>query len=410
MKRSIPIAVFCIALVGIASIIGSGSGGGGGTSSPVVPNIGGGPADCDAGRADGFSCNAVALAKRVTLATLGGTTANDIWGWTDSADGAEYALVGVDNGTAFVRVSDPENPTVVGYLRTQTSSSHLRDIKVYMNHAYIVADSAGAHGMQVFDLTRLRGGGTGQIFSADVVYGDFEEAHNIAINESSGFAYIVGSETCSGGLHMVDIRQPLNPLFAGCHSIDGYTHDAQCVNYVGPDPDYMGSEICFNSNEDSLAIADVTVKASPITLASLVYPDLGYVHQAWLDDTHQYLVVNDELDEFQLGLRTGTIVIDVTDLDNPKYLYTHRHTTSSTDHNLYVSGNRIYEANYTSGLRILEFTSLATDTLTEVGFFDTYPLNDDPGIAGAWSVYPFFPSGTVVVSDIDNGLFVLSPN
>ena len=152
------------------------------------------------------------------------------------------------------------------------------------------------------------------------------------------------------------------------------------------------------------------MKASPITLASLVYPDLGYVHQAWLDDTHQYLVVNDELDEFQSGLRTGTIVIDVTDLDNPKYLYTHRHATTSTDHNLYVSGNRIYEANYASGLRILEFTSLATDSLTEVGFFDTYPLSDDPGFAGAWSVYPFFPSGTVVVSDFDNGLFVLSPN
>ena len=101
---------------------------------------------------------------------------------------------------------------------------------------------------------------------------------------------------------------------------------------------------------------------------------------------------------------------DVTDLDAPSYLYTHRHATVSTDHNLYVSGNRVFEANYTSGLRILEFTSLATDTFTEVGFFDTYPESNSVGTEGAWSVYPFFPSGTIVVSDVARGLFVLSPD
>ncbi|MCZ6517860.1 MAG: choice-of-anchor B family protein, partial [Gammaproteobacteria bacterium] len=346
----------------------------------------------------------------VTPATLGGTMGNDIWGWTDPLDNTDYVLMGVNNGTAFVRLTDPNNPTVIGRLPTQTSSSAWRDTKVYMNHAYIVADSAGAHGMQVFDLTRLRTGGTGQTFAADVVYGDFGSAHNLAIDESSGFAYIVGSNTCGGGLHMVDIRQPLNPLFAGCHSVNGDTHDAQCVTYVGPDPDYSSAEICFNSNEDSVAIVDVSIKSSPNTLAIFTYPNLGYVHQAWLDDTQQYLVVNDEFDEERLGLQTGTIVIDVTDLDAPSYLYTHRHATNSTDHNLFVSGNRVFEANYTSGLRILEFTSLATDTFTEVGFFDTYPENNSPGTVGAWGVYPFFSSGTVVVSDIERGLFVLSPD
>jgi len=394
----------------IGLLAGCGGGDGGSVGSQPVPTVGTGPADCVAGSADGFSCNNIALAKNVTLATLGGTAGNDIWGWTDPVDNAEYALVGVNNGTAFVRLTDPNNPTVVGRLPTQTSSSAWRDIKVYMNHAYVVADAAGTHGMQVFDLTRLRTGGTGQTFAADMVYGDFGSAHNLAIDETSGFAYIVGSNTCGGGLHMVDIRQPLNPMFAGCHSVNGETHDAQCVAYVGPDPDYSGAEICFNSNEGSVAIVDVTIKPSSNTLAVLTYPNLAFVHQAWLDDTHRYLLVTDEFDEEQFGLQTATIVIDVTDLDAPSYSYTHRHATNSTDHNLFVSGDRVFEANYTSGLRILEFTSLATDTLAEVGFFDTYPDNNDAGTDGALGVYPLFPSGTVVVSDFARGLFILSPD
>ena len=396
-------------LIGLLAACGGGGSDIPGVGGQLLPTLQNGPEDCIAGDAGPFPCSNIDLARLVSTATLGGSAGNDVWGWTDPLDNAEYALMGVNNGTAFVDVTDPTNPTVIGRLPTQTSSSAWRDIKVYMNHAYVVADSAGAHGMQVFDLTRLRTGGTEQTFAADVVYGDFGSAHNVAIDESSGFAYVVGSDTCSGGLHMVNIRQPLNPMFAGCHSV-GDTHDAQCVAYVGPDPDYTGAEICFNANEDSVAIVDVTIKSSPNTLAVLTYPNLGYVHQAWLDDTQQYLVVNDEFDEERFGLQTGTIVIDVTDLDAPSYLYTHRHATVSTDHNLYVSGNRVFEANYTSGLRILEFTSLATDTFTEVGFFDTYPENNSVGTEGAWSVYPFFPSGTIVVSDIVRGLFVLSPD
>jgi choice-of-anchor B domain-containing protein len=210
---------------------------------------------------------------------------------------------------------------------------------------------------------------------------------------------------------MVNINDPINPMFADCHSDAGVAHDTQCVSYTGPDSDHAGSEICFNSNEGSVLIVDVSIKSSPTALLpSLTYPNLGYVHQAWLDEGQQYLIVDDELDESRFGLKTGTIVIDVTDLDAPSYLYTHRHATNSIDHNLYIVGNRIFEANYTSGLRVLEFTSLATDTLTEIAFFDTYPPSDAAGFDGAWSVYPFFPSGIIAVSDIDRGLFILRPN
>jgi choice-of-anchor B domain-containing protein len=396
----------------IGALAACGGGGDGGSNSPPFPPVfGTGPADCAGGSADGYACSNIGLARHLTLQTLGASSGSDVWGWTDPADGTEYVLMGLNNGTAFVRISDPENPQLTGFLPTQTSAAPWRDIKVYMNHAFIVADGAGSHGMQVFDLTRLRTGGTGQTFAADAIYGDFANAHNIAINESTGFAYVVGSNTCRGGLHMIDISNPINPMFAGCHSDAGAAHDTRCVSYTGPDSDHAGAEVCFNSNEGSVVIVDVSIKSSPTALLpSLTYPNLAYVHQGWLDDSQQYLIVNDELDELSFGLRTGTIVIDVADLDAPRYLYTHRHETNSIDHNLYIVGNRIFEANYTSGLRVLEFTNLATDTLTEVAFFDTYPPNDAVGFDGAWSVYPFFPSGIVAVSDIDRGLFILRPN
>jgi choice-of-anchor B domain-containing protein len=147
---------------------------------------------------------------------MDGTGGNDIWGWFDAQTGQEYALMGLQNGTAFVDITDPEDPVFLGRLPTQTTSSIWRDIKVHQDHAYIVADAAGAHGMQVFDLTQLRGVSGPQAWQPDTVYGDFQNAHNLAINEDTGFAYAVGTNTCSGGLHMIDIRDPVNPLFAGC--------------------------------------------------------------------------------------------------------------------------------------------------------------------------------------------------
>ncbi|MEE9302258.1 MAG: choice-of-anchor B family protein [Thiotrichaceae bacterium] len=381
----------------------------GGSSSTLLPETGSEPTACIDGQAAGFPCKAITLEKRVTLSTLGATAGNDIWGWTDSTNGVEYALMGLNNGTAFVRIDNPQNPVIVGTLPTQTVPSSWRDIKVYQNHAFIIADRSGAHGMQVFDLTRLRTNNTNVTFTPDKVYSEFTTAHNIVINEDSGCAYIVGTNTCGGGLHMVDIQDPVNPTFMGCHTADGDTHDAQCVNYIGPDTDYIGKEICFDSNESSVGIVDVSVKSNTISIASQDYPNLAFTHQAWLDETQRYLLVNDEFDEQNFGVRTRTMVLDVSDLDNPVYLYTHRGTTNAIDHNLYVVGKKIYEANYESGLRILEFTDLSTDTLSEVAFFDTYPESNEAKINGAWSVYPFFPSGTIVVSDINRGLFILTP-
>ena len=367
-----------------------------------------GPALCVGGVAGGFPCNGMKLHKRIPLTDMDAGNGNDIWGWTDSDNGDEYALMGVTNGTVFVRITDPENPVIVGKMNTQTISAPWRDIKVYNDHAYVVADRANSHGVQIFDLTRLRGVTDNRTFAPDNVYTGVNSSHNIAINEDSGFAYVIGSNQCAGGLHMLDLADPVNPVFAGCHSDQGYTHDTQCVIYDGPDTTHTGKEICFRSNEDSVSVSDVTNKSAPITLSSTTYPNFGYTHQNWIDDTQSFLFVGDELDERDFRVATTTIVLDVRDLDNINFLYTHVHSTNAIDHNMYVVGNKLYQANYHAGLRVLEFTDLETNTLDETLFFDTWPDDNETGFDGAWSVYPYFASGNIIISDIDRGLFIVA--
>ncbi|MDX1548784.1 MAG: choice-of-anchor B family protein [Rhodothermales bacterium] len=362
---------------------------------------------CVSGDAGGFACDAVDLLAFVPASTFGAGSLNDIWGWTDPQDGSEYALVGLNNGTAFVDVTDPENPVYLGKLPTHTSSSSWRDVKVYADHAFIVSEASG-HGMQVFDLTELRNVPSPPVtFAETAFYGNVSRVHNIVINEATGFAYTVGNNgggtTCAGGLHMIDISVPTSPTFAGCYSGDGYTHDAQCVVYDGPDVAHQGKEICFNSNEDTLTIVDVTNKANPVMLGKNGYPGASYVHQGWLTDAHDYFYLDDELD----AGATRTLIWDVSDLDDPQMTTEYVAATTSRDHNQYVDGDLLYQANYTTGLRVLDISDRLNPI--EVGFFDTYTPNNGTSFSGAWSNYPYFASGTVVVSSIGEGLFVLQP-
>jgi len=392
----------------LAYLVGCGGGSDPGPSGPPSSTpLSTGPERCVNGAAGSFACSGIALRSRVPLADMGGVQGNDIWGWVDAQTGNEYALMGMTNGTAFVDVTDPENPRYLGILPTATFNSVWRDIKVYRDHAYVVADSSGAHGMQVFDLTRLRDIAVEQIFTADIVYRDFATAHNIAIDEDTGFAYVVGSNTCGGGLHIVDLSAPNNPLFAGCYS-ETDTHDTQCVLYSGPDAEHSGSEICVSSNENHVGIIDVTLKSSPVEISRLVYPDLSFTHQGWLTEDQRYFFLGDEGDEIDFGVATRTHILDLTDLDAPQHLFFYSASTNSIDHNMYVRGDLVYQANYTSGLRVLEFGDLSGMELAERWFFDTYPAGDQRVFDGAWSVYPFLPSGNIIVSDMSSGLFVLT--
>ena len=361
-----------------------------------------------------FSAYNIEFLGQLPLASIGGGSGvrgNDIWGWTDSTTSREYALVGRSNGTAFVDITDPVNPLYLGNLPTQTGNKAWRDIKVYMDHAYIVSDVNGAHGMQVFDLTQLRTVTSPPVtFSNTTHYTGFTSSHNIVINEATGYAYSVGDNTFSGGLHFIDISSPASPVAAGGYSGDGYTHDAQVVIYAGPDIFYQGQEIAFAFNADTLTLVDVTNKASPTLISKAPYTNSAYVHQGWLTENHEYMLSNDELDESNNPAInfTRTHIWDVRDLDNPIHIGYYEAAVQSIDHNLYTHNGLAYEANYTTGLRVLDYSDIANANLTEIAWIDTHPAKDSlTSYDGAWSVYPYFPSGNIVIGDRDEGLVIV---
>ena len=380
-----------------------------------------GPAGCIDGVSDIFPCDGIELAGWLELPELGGGSGSDSWGWKDELTGRYYALMGRSNGVAFVDITDPANPIYIGNLPRPAgvSSSVWTDLKTYQDHAFIVADSVNNHGVLVFDLTRLRDVASPPVtFTADAQYLNFQfpngspgthhSAHNIAINTDTGFAYTTGGNTCGGGLHMIDIRNPTDPQFAGCFSADGYTHDVQCVVYSGPDERFTGLEMCFASNEDSVTVVDVSDKANPELIGRHTYSSSEYTHQGWLTPDQRWFVTDDELDETRLGLPgTRTLVFDLARLDDAPPPAAYIADGPSIDHNQYVLGDYTFQANYRRGLRILRIDDPSTADLTEVAYFDTYPSGDGNGFQGAWNVFPFFDNGVVLVSDINRGLFVL---
>lgn len=371
-----------------------------------------GPYPCTNGTANGFPCNGYDLMSQIPIDVLGGNGAegNDSWGWTDPMDGKEYALVGTTSGTAFIDISDPVSPIFLGTLPTATSNSIWRDVKTYNDHAFIVSEAPG-HGMQVFDLTRLRNvSNPPQTFNADANYNAFGNAHNIVINEDSGYAYVVGSNTFSGGPHFINIQNPTSPTPAGGYAEDAYSHDAQVVTYNGPDADYVGKEILIGSNENEVVIIDVTDKNAPSRIAAIGYSNIGYTHQGWFTEDMEYFFLGDEIDEIDFGGNTRTVVFDFKDLDNPVFHMDYFGPTAAIDHNVYVVGDILYISNYSAGIRAVDISNIANGEMNEVGFFDTFIPNNNTVFNGAWNIYPFFASGNILVSDIDGGMYVVRPN
>ena len=361
---------------------------------------------------------------------------NDCWGWTDPLTGKEYALMGLDNGTGIIDISDPFNPNYLGKIPTATLSSTWRDIKVYRDHAFIVSEAAG-HGMQIFDLSKLRDVTDVQEYQTDQLYEGYGHSHNIAINTETGVAYTAGTGTSRTprGIHAVDITNPLSPNLLIEYPEFGYTHDAQVVIYNGPDQDHVGKELYIGSNEDRVVIVDMTNKTTPVLISSFFY-DHQYTHQSWLTEDHRFLLMGDELDEIDnsgaLINKTRTIIIDLQNLDEPIRHFDYVSDTDAIDHNGYVKGSKFFLASYTSGLRVIDILNIGQKSIREVGYFDTYPHDThdhgvvnsnnrwgDPGghygnkgqnspfFNGAWSVYPYFQSRNIIISDINSGLFIV---
>jgi choice-of-anchor B domain-containing protein len=371
-----------------------------------------------------FQYRNMSLLSQVPLAAMGGGAGSSLYAWVDPLTNREYAIMGRSTGTSFVDVTNPSSPVVVANMPrvAGSASTSWREPKVFKNHVYVGVDGTSV-GMQVMDLTRLRSyNGTTLTLTEDSVYrgpsNNLTKIHTLAINHSTGYLYAAGSNINAGRLHIIDVNNPGTPTYAGTTgTLDGYVHETQVVNYNGPDARYRGRELAFNNNGPGniLSILDVTNKAAVTKIASRTYAGEQYIHQGWLTEDQRYYFMNDELDEpNNVNTRTKTHLFDVADLTNPIYKGFFTHETRSTDHNLYVKGDYVYQTNYTSGLRILKIGNLQSSTpsdwLSEVAYFDTYTLDDaSPSTAmnGAWNNYPYLPSGNILVSDIQGGLFVL---
>lgn len=373
---------------------------------------------CVDGMAGIYPCQRMDLLAYMPLAQLGGgANTNDIWGWTSPNTGREYALVGCSNGTAFVDISDPIAPVYIGLLPTQTTNNLWRDLES-RGHFLFIGSEAPDHGIQVFNLLQLDQANDFPVtFSNSAHYAGFGHSHTINIDQEAGWLYGMGSNTFEGGLHIVDINDPLNPQLLGGFGNDGYTHDGFACTYHGPDPDHQNKRIMVACNADALTIVNCTDPSDCQYISTETYPEVGYVHQGWFTRDFRYFLLNDELDETELSINTRTHLWDLLDLDNPVYMGYKQWDTPNIDHNIYIQDQFAYASNYRAGVRMWDAINVADNELNELGYFDLFPLNDLPNFSGTWSNYPFLPSGVNIATSMFDGLFItqqtvarMSPN
>ncbi len=348
-------------------------------------------------RSLGFDSENIQLRSWLPLGSLDGAdTGNDCWGYV-SESGREYALMGTSSSTVIVEITNPGDAQVVATL--SGPNSLWRDIKTYGTYMYCVSEGGG--GIQVFNLANIDNGNVQTLNSAGS-----GSTHNVAIDTESGFLYRTGG--VADGMYIYSLANPAAPVQVGSWT-DRYIHDAQVVTYT--DGPYAGRQIAFccggfnnGWNDTGLTIVDVTNKSNPFVVGQSYYSGAQYSHQGWLSEDRTLFYLNDELDEQYNGTLTTTRVLNVEDLSNPYLTSTFTSGSTSIDHNLYTHNGMIFEANYRSGLRVFDASNPTNPV--QYGYFDTYPSNDNASFNGLWNVYPYFPSGTVIGSDLESGLFV----
>ena len=389
------------------------------------------PTACANGQAGNFPCHNIDYLAQVQLQEIPGapTSASEVWGFVDLDDNREYAILGHRNGTAFYDVTTPGTPVLVGNI--PGNSSLWREVKAYQffdaglgrhrAYAYATTEAPGG-GLQIIDLTNLPTSVTlantlGEFSTSHTLYiSNINYATNAALPGATPYLFIAGANINGGAFRIYDLANPTAPtLVTAPPQGTGYMHDStsmlitdnrttQCANAHNP------CQVLVDFNETSVDLWDVTDKAAPVRLSTTTYPTASYVHSGWPTADNMAIVVHDELDELRRALNTHIYTLDIADLRVPSLVTSYIGGTTSTDHNGYAIGNRYYVSHYKRGLVIFDVTN--PRALTEIGSFDTYlsPTANAAGTDGAWGVYPFLPSGTLLVSDIENGLFLLRKN
>lgn len=384
-----------------------------------------------------FKCSNIDFYDFKTHADLGSVEGggSSSWGWT-SPEGREFVVVAQSDGAAFAEINENGKLVYLGRLPPYPTakSSLWREIKGYKNYI-VIGSEAVAHGVQIFDMSKL----VDVDPASPVTFNNDEDltgywndlpagrSHNVVVNEEKEYGVAVGAQprnsTCASGLIFFDLTDPSSPVSLGCAPGDGYVHDAQCIVYRGPDEKYNRHDVCYGYNEDTLTIYDVEDKNTTTIISRTSYEGASYTHQGWVTDPtwQQFLVLDDEYDEYD-GAGEGaagypvTYFWDISSLEAPKLTGTHKGLTRGIDHNQFVIDGIAYQSNYGGGLHIIDVSSLPEDPtgagVSEVGFFDIYPEDDENPIVdfvGTWSHYPYFKSGYILVNTIERGAFVVKP-
>ena len=305
---------------------------------------------------------------------------SNIWGYV-APNGTEYALLGVRTGTSIISLADPSNPVQCAFIPAPQST--WRELKVHGNYAYVATDNSG-NGLQIIDLSQLPT--TATLVNTQSTY--FNDAHDLLIDD--GFCYVVGGDGI-GGMSILDLANPVNPVRTAYYTASGYIHDI----YIWNDTVVAS---CGSSQEYHLI--NVTNKSNPQFIsASNPLPGI-YAHSGWMTEDKRYFYATEEFNVRDLTVwdlqdrNTWDLIIPNWGLAN-----------NSIIHNLYIVGNYAHVSYYTSGYLVLDISDPTDPQIA--GQYDTYPANNSGNYNGAWGVYPFFPSGLTVISDMSTGLYVL---
>ncbi|NNC94656.1 MAG: choice-of-anchor B family protein [Chitinophagales bacterium] len=311
---------------------------------------------------------------------------NDIWGYQDTS-GKEYALCGLQSGVAVVDVSIPNNPLQLHFIPGETSV--WRDIKTWDKYAYVTNESG--KGIQIIDLRFLPDSIAFKNWEGGLL--KLRTAHNLYI-DTSGTAFVFGSNIFGAGVVILDLsNSPKNPVYLGAYS-DHYVHDG----FAQKDTVYT-SEIFIGE----FAVVDVSNKSNPIVIARQQTPS-RFTHNCWPSPNGRFLFTTDELPG------APVTAYDISDLSNIQKLDEYRSNPGDSviPHNVHVLNDFLVVSYYTDGVKIIDASN--RDNLIEVGNYDTSPFSSGPGFDGCWGVYPYLPSGLILASDIEEGLYVLDPN
>ena len=346
-----------------------------------------------------YDSDAMELLSHVPVTTFStiSTAGNDVWGYT-TPRGHKYALTGGNGTTAFIRVTDPRNPVTVADIGS--AASLWKDVRAYQGYAYSSTEASG--GIQIFDIRQIDSGIVSLVGS--LTQNGLQTSHTLGLNPDSGFLYLHGSNLGGGRLTAVSLADPASPQIVGSMLQSVYVHDALEISYTSGT--YAGKEIafCFCGGA-GMRIVDITNKSNMFTMSSMTYPELAYCHQGWITEDRRYIIMDDELEEaFGNVSETTVYVVDVQNLSAPFVAARYTFPGCWIDHDLHIRGNRVYQAQYSAGLRVTDISNPLAPV--NVAYFDTRPEDNIQDFFGVWGSYAF-PERLVLASDIERGLFVL---